>query len=257
MRSLQDNEKSSDVPSGLSIESSGNNLASLVMTDSMKQLVAKVLRQWRAPQAFEPLERFGIFPMRQLLFYGPPGNGKTSACQWLSQKLSVPLYRVRCEQLIEAYLGRTAANVGKIMEWLHSAPSAVILFDEVESLFPARGDQSACGREVSAAMTAYWQYMDRWSGKHLFVMATNMPDRLDPALKSRIELHLEFGPPTDEQARDVIAYWSETLHDFGGAEWSKGLIAELDAGKSFASFRDIWQAIQGCTVAWVSGSLGG
>lgn len=244
-----------NMPPGLSIESAGNNLASLVMTDAMQALVSKVLRQWKSPEAFSPLAKYGIYPIRQLLFFGPPGNGKTSACQWLAQRLTVPLYRVRCEQLVEAYLGRTATNVGKVMDWLSKSPPAIILFDEIESLFPARGVEGSCAREVNAAMTAYWQYLDRWAGRHLFVMATNMPDKLDPALMSRIELHLEFGPPTDGQLREVIAYWAEVLHDFGGADWSQTLLSMIDQGETFESFRALWQAIQSYSIAHVSNQL--
>lgn len=243
MQSLR--EFNSTLPAGLSEEKPGSNLASLAMTPSLKSIIDTVLVQWKSQKTFEPLAKYGIFPVRQLLFYGPPGNGKTSACQWLAKQLDVPLYRVRCESLVEPYLGRTAANVSKVMEFLVKSPSAVVLFDEVETLFPARGkDSSACSREMTSAMTTYWQYMDRWSRNHLFVLATNMQDKLDPALMSRIELHLEFGPPTEEQAREVIAYWAETLHQYGGAAWSAELYWFLDKGGSFESFRFLWQQIQ-------------
>lgn len=247
-----------ELPSGLNHEKPGNNVASLVMTDAMKSLVATVIQQWKAPKIFRPLAKYGIYPVRQLFFYGPPGNGKTSACQWISQRLEVPLYRVRCEQLVAAYLGKTASNVGEIMEWLTGAPPAVILFDEIESLFPARGDGGgACAREMSAAMTVYWQYLDRWTGHHLFVAATNLPSKLDPALMSRFELHLEFGPPTEPQCREVISYWSEVLHDYGGAVWAAQLNDQLDGGHTFTSFRSLWQTIQSHVIADVSKTLGG
>lgn len=245
------------LPSGLSQETLGGNLASLAMTPSLKAITDTVLKQWRSPEVFRPLARHGIYPIRQLLFYGPPGNGKTSACQWISQKLDVPLYRVRCEQLVEAYLGRTAAKVGSVMEWLNASESAIVLFDEIESLFPARGsDQSACAREMSSAMTVYWQWLDRWKKNHLFVLATNMHQSLDPALVSRIEMQLEFGPPSEQQAREVIAYWSEVLHEYGSAEWSAELCAWLDGGNEFSSFRELWQQIQRRVSSHITRSLG-
>jgi ATP-dependent 26S proteasome regulatory subunit len=247
-----------ELPKGLSIEKPGSNLASLSMTSSMQQIVGTVIRQWTAPEKFKPLAKHGIFPIRQLLFYGPPGNGKTSACQWISQKLTVPLYRVRCDQLIEAYLGRTATNVAGVMDWLRGKPPAVILFDEVESIFPSRkANEGACGREMSAAMTVYWQCLDRWTDQHLFVLATNMAETLDPALKSRIELHLEFGPPTPDQTREVIAYWSEVLHEYGATDWSASLLKWIDDGNQFTSFRELWQTIQRSVTAHVTRSLEG
>lgn len=240
------------LPNGLSKEALGNNLASLVITPAMQELTGKVVRQWTAVSAYKPLEKFGIFPMRQVLFYGPPGNGKTSACQWLAQRIGIPLYRVRCDQLVHAHLGQTPKNVAAIMEWLAASRPAVVLFDEVESLFPARGQVDACSRELAAAMALYWQYLDRWQGRHLFVMATNLDEMLDQALKSRIELKLYFGPPTYEQCRDVIAYWSEALHEYGADLWAKELLERLDGGTLPRSFRELWQAIQTRTVQFVS-----
>jgi ATP-dependent 26S proteasome regulatory subunit len=251
-------EMTSGLPAGLSEEKPGSNLASLAMTPPLRQIIDTVLVQWRSQETFKPLAKYGIFPVRQLLFYGPPGNGKTSACSWIAKQLDVPLFRVRCEQLVEAYLGRTATNVSKVMEHLMKSPSAVVLFDEVETLFPARGkDGSACGREMTSAMTVYWQYMDRWAKNHLFVLATNMHDQLDAALMSRIEMHLEFGPPTTEQSRQVIAYWAETLHNYGGARWSAELYETLEQGESFESFRFLWQQIQRHVNRHVVESIGG
>lgn len=247
----------STLPVGLSIEKPGSNLASLAMTPALKSIINVVLKQWKAPHVFKPLAKHGIFPVRQLLFYGPPGNGKTSACQWIAQKLDVPLYRIRCEQLVAPYLGNTAKNVGDLMDWLRDQDSAVILFDEIETLFPARSEQSnVFSREMSSAMTVYWQHLDRWTKNHLFVLATNMHKSLDPALLSRIELHLDFGPPTADQARSVIAYWREVLHEYGADEWSKQLNEELDQGSDFKSFRELWQRIQRAVNAHVTATLG-
>lgn len=248
--------KSDGLPAGLSIEAAATNLASLATTPALRELTDTVLRQWRSRDAFAPLARYGIHPIRQLLFHGPPGNGKTSACQWIASQIDVPLYRVRCEQLVEAYLGRTAANVAGVMQWIARQGPAVVLFDEVESLFPSRADGSgACSREMSSAMTVYWQWMDRWKKQHLFVLATNMVDRLDPALVSRIEMSLEFGPPTDSQCRQVIGYWAETLHEYGVETWGPALRSRIDDGDGFESFRDLWHAIRSAVSTHVSQSL--
>jgi hypothetical protein len=244
--------KKSDVPAGLSLEKPANNLASLSMTGSMRALMTNVIKQWHASDAFLPLADYGIGPVRQLLFYGPPGNGKTSACQWIARQLSVPLYRIQCDELIASHLGETSSNVRRIMDWIANTPSAVILFDEIESLFPARPIEStACTREIASAMTVYWQHLDRWTGKHLFVAATNLPAALDSALVSRFEYRLEFPAPTEDQCRDVIAYWSEILHAYGADKWRPKLESCLDHGELPTSFRALWQGIRDSVVSHV------
>jgi hypothetical protein len=67
-----------------------------------------------------------------------------------------------------------------------------------------------------------------------------MPERLDPALLSRIDVQMEFGPPTPEQAASAIQYWAEALHEYGGREWGP----ELDDGRHWESFRLLFQEVQ-------------
>lgn len=243
-------------PPTITLEDPATNLQSLVTTASLEVLSRTVTSQWRTPEVWDRLERYGIFPTRQILFHGPPGNGKTMACQRIAAEMGVPLYRVLCEQVVSKWMGETTKNISEMMDWLATQGECVVLLDEVESLFPARGKTGGnIGREVASAMQVYWQRMDRWRRRQLFVLATNRPDDLDSALMSRLEIKLEFGPPTEEQARKVLEYWREALHAYGGYQVTEDLIAYLDAGSSFASFRELWQKIQQGIVQHVT--LGG
>ncbi len=231
-----------EIPQGISLEKPAKNLASLATTNGLRQLTSTVLAQWKHEKQFAALARYGVRPIDRLLFYGPPGNGKTMASQWLAQQLGTPMYRVRCESLIGSYLGQTATRLSSVMTWLDKQGRCVVLFDEVEQLFQGRGISSGqCARELSSAMTIFWQFLDRWEAPTLFVLATNLPDQLDAALLSRIDLKMEFGPPTTEQAESVIRYWQEVLHEFGGEQWGPKLI---EHAPRFESFRELFQAVQ-------------
>jgi SpoVK/Ycf46/Vps4 family AAA+-type ATPase len=238
---MNDLPETNGLPVGLSREKPAKNLAALASTDALRALTATVVAQWKHAETFAKLARHGIRPIDRMLFYGPPGNGKTMASQWLAQQIGVPLYRVRCETLIGMYLGNTAANISRVMQWLERQPRCIVLFDEVEQLLISReAADGQCGREVAAAMTVFWQFLDRWEAPTLFILATNLPDRLDAALLSRIDLKMEFGPPTVEQSEKVVRYWMEVLHEYGGERWGP----ELLAGNNFESFRALFQEIQ-------------
>lgn len=228
------------LPDGLVLEKTARNLAALATTNSLSEMQQIVLAQWRAKEQFAELAKHGIRPVDRLLFFGPPGNGKTMAAQWLAAQLKVPLYRVRSDALVGMYLGETQARLGVIMAWLEKQAPCVVLFDEVEMLFPSRKrDTTGGGRELQGAMSVFWQYLDRWEARTLFVLATNMRERLDDALLSRIDMQLEFGPPTAEQAHGVAHYWAEVLHEYGGADWGPVL-----AEQSWESFRALFQAVE-------------
>ena len=229
------------LPHGLTHERRARNLAALATTETLADLQRVVLAQWKHAATFAELAKHGIRPVDRLLFYGPPGNGKTMASQWLAQQIDAPLYRVRCEALIQSYMGQTTGNVGAIMAWLENQPRCVVLLDEIEAIFPSRSEsRGAAGAEMNNAMSVFWQYLDRWEAPTLFVMATNMPERLDPALLSRIDLKLAFGPPTREQASGVVQYWAEVLHEYGGGEWGP----LVDDGREWESFRALFQTVQ-------------
>lgn len=229
------------LPHGLTEEKPARNLAALATTHALAELQRVVLAQWKHANTFAQLAKHGIRPVDRLLFFGPPGNGKTMASQWLAQKIEAPLYRVQCEALIQSYMGQTTGNVGNVMAWLSKQSQCVVLFDEVEAIFPSRQiSKGSSGNEMNNAMTVFWQYLDRWEAPTLFVMCTNMPDRLDPALRSRIDLQMEFGPPTPEQASAVAQYWAEVLHEYGGSEWGP----LIDDGRHWESFRALFQEVQ-------------
>lgn len=229
------------LPAGLSLEKPAKNLASLITTDALRGMTSTVLTQWDRADAFAELARYGIRPIDRMLFYGPPGNGKTMAAQWLAEKIEAPLYRVRCEALITKWMGETSERVSAVMAWLEQQSRCVVLFDEVEQILPSRTQNlGGVNREINSAMTVFWQYLDRWEAPTLFILATNMPDRLDQALLSRIDLQIEFGPPTADQASNLIRYWQEVLHEYGSDQWAPAL---LDRG-DFPSFRALFHQIQ-------------
>lgn len=233
------------MPAAISEEKPANNLASLTMSDALNRLMGELIGQWQLSPTFKDLEQYGIRPLDRVLFYGPPGNGKTVASQVIANKLDCPLYRVCCEALLVSSFGGTQKNIAEVLDWMAAQGTAVVLWDECESLFPDRSTAGGgeCTRELVSSMQIFWQRLDRWQTPQLFVLATNLIDRIDPALSSRIELQLEFGPPTQQQALDVLAYWTEVFHEYGSADWSPPMREQIDRNILPESFRSLWQLI--------------
>lgn len=223
-------------------------------TPAHEILMETVVPEWSHRDRLFPLAKFGITPTRQLLFHGPPGNGKTMTAQWLARQIARPgahsstFVLIQCDQLVGSLLGDTARNVSTVLDWIaREARGAVVLFDEVDTIFPGR-QQSAgtsTGREITSAQATFWQRVDSWESDNLFVLATNRRDDLDPALLSRIEHQIHFGPPTLQQSIEVVNYWAELLHDYGGDTWGHSLRVWLNdqAPLGIQSFRELTQLI--------------
>jgi len=229
----------------------------MVMTNELKTVVRDVLVQWKARKHFVPLRKYGIRPLDRLLFYGPPGNGKTMACYWIARELSIPIFRVLCNNLRSSYLAETAKNTAEVMNFFGKRTDpCIVLWDEVEAIFVNRKDSGKLGeQEYGAALTVFMQCLDRWESPTLLIMATNLREHLDEALMSRIELQLEFKGPNLEQCGQVIQYWRELLHDHGSDEWGP-VIADKFCELPPTSFRELHQIIAFAARDWTAKKFG-
>jgi SpoVK/Ycf46/Vps4 family AAA+-type ATPase len=146
----------------------------------------------------EVFASFGLAPKRRVLFFGPPGCGKTVTARALAGQLGLPLLYVRFDSLISSYLGQTAANLRKLFDF--TAQSRwVVLFDEFDALGRSRDDPGEHG-ELKRVINSILQLMDGFRGDSLLIAATNHEHALDPALWRRFDEIVKFEPP-DEAAR--------------------------------------------------------
>ncbi len=174
-------------------------LDDLILSEELKRLldgVVEEVRQWSL------LDGAGIPRRQRLLLQGPPGCGKTSAAEALASELGRPLLVVRLDAVVSSYLGETASNLRRILDYADQAPF-VVLFDEFDALGRSRDDPSEHG-EMKRVVTAFLQMTDRYRGPSLLLAATNHPALLDDALWRRFDEVLTFGLPTVHQLRHLL-----------------------------------------------------
>jgi SpoVK/Ycf46/Vps4 family AAA+-type ATPase len=246
--------KTGNLPTGLVFDEKPPFVPRMVMTPQLAKVIKNVVFQWQHRERFQDLLKYGIRPLDRLLFFGPPGNGKTLTCYWMAKELGVPVYRVLCEQVRESLLGATTRNIAEISDYLNErSEPAICLWDEIESIFIDRSVSSGeCGREISSALTVFLQALDRWKAPTLIVMATNLEGRLDPALVSRVEMKLRFEGPTAEQCEKLVQYWAELLCKHGSEEWGPPLLERVKETPA-TSFRELQQVIAWSARDWVAG----
>ncbi len=151
----------------------------------------------------ERLGGYGLRPADRLLFYGPPGCGKTLTAEIIASELGLPLAIVRVDAVVSSYLGETAANLRKVFDFA-AANAAVVLFDEFDALAKERADESEHG-ELRRVVNAVLQLMDAYVGRSVLIAATNHETILDLAIWRRFEEVLIFEPPTIAQLRLLLA----------------------------------------------------
>ena len=81
----------------------------------------------------------GIRRRSKMIFTGPPGCGKSLTGQAIANELRMPLYVVRFDAVIGAYLGQTAAHLRELFRFA-AENACVLLFDEIDALGKRRGN---------------------------------------------------------------------------------------------------------------------
>ena len=176
------------------------------LVSTLHGLVDEV-RQWPL------LDAAGVPRRQRLLLEGPPGCGKTTAAEAIAAELGRPFLLVRLDAVVSSYLGETASNLRRIMEYADQAPF-VVLFDEFDALGRSRDDQTEHS-EMKRVVTAFLQMTDRYNGPSLLLAATNHAELLDHALWRRFDEVLTFRKPTVHELRRLLRLRLRTVPHSG------------------------------------------
>lgn len=130
-------------------------------------------------------ERFGMQASRGVLFYGPPGCGKTLMAKAIANECGANFISVKGPELLNAWFGGSEANVRNLFDKARAASPCILFFDEMDSIARARGSGGGGASETSdRVINQILSEIDGMgSGKTLFIIgATNRPDILDPGI---------------------------------------------------------------------------
>lgn len=157
----------------------------------------------REHQQRDLLRAHGLHPCNRILLCGPPGCGKTITAEAIASELGLPFAIVRTDSVVSSFLGETAANLRKVLDFV-TATHSVTLFDEFDALGKAREDAHEHG-ELRRLVNAVLQMFDAYQGCSLIIAATNHEGLLDRAIWRRFDEVLRLEPPTDEQLCRLLA----------------------------------------------------
>jgi transitional endoplasmic reticulum ATPase len=133
----------------------------------------------------EMYKQYGMNPSRGVLFYGPPGCGKTLLAKAIANECQSNFISIKGPELLTMWFGESEANVRELFDKARQAAPCVLFFDELDSIARARGsssgDAGGAGDRVLNQMLTEMDGME--SKKNVFIIgATNRPDIIDPAL---------------------------------------------------------------------------
>jgi len=182
--------------------------------------------------------KFGLKPSTGVLFYGPPGCGKTLLAKAIANECQANFISVKGPELLTMWFGESESNVRELFDKARQAAPCILFFDELDSIARSRG--SSIGDAGGAGDRVLNQILTEMDGieskKSVFIIgATNRPDIIDSALMRPGRLdQLIYIPLPDQSARvqvfkavlkkspiapDVdLEYLASKLHGFSGAD---------------------------------------
>jgi SpoVK/Ycf46/Vps4 family AAA+-type ATPase len=136
-----------------------------------------------------------------VLFFGPPGTGKTMSAEVIARELRLDLYRIDLSQVISKYIGETEKNLDLIFTAAENS-NAILFFDEADALFGKRSEvRDSHDRYANIEISYLLQKMEEYQG--VSILATNLRQNLDEAFVRRLQAIVEFPFPDEEDRRRI------------------------------------------------------
>lgn len=186
------------------VATSASGLSQVVgMANLKEQLIHDVIGPSKNPELYR---RYRVSLPNGILFYGPPGCGKTYIARSLAAELGWSFRYCRPSDVASPYIHETVSKIHSVFATAIEKAPSIVFIDEFEAFVPARselgGHQQYKAEEVNEFLANLEGCAER---KVLVIAATNEPDKIDPAVRRSGRFDkLILIPPPDAEARQAM-----------------------------------------------------
>jgi SpoVK/Ycf46/Vps4 family AAA+-type ATPase len=173
------------------------------LDDLKEKIRLRILYPLKKPELYQA---FGKKVGGGLLFYGPPGCGKTFLARATAGEAGIHFVAVGIEEVLDMWLGQSEKKLHELFATARAKAPAILFFDEVDALGGRRS-----GLRHESYRTLVTQFLSELDGARgasdgvLVLGATNAPWDVDPAFRRPGRFgDVLFVPPPDLRARVEI-----------------------------------------------------
>lgn len=188
------------------------------MEDLKVDLYDKIIYPAHNPEeAEQDLKDYGKRPPRGILFYGPPGCGKTMTAEAVSSEAKLPLFKLKISKAGSEYINQTSKNYQKAFDYVENyskilATPCIMLIDEVDGITKDRSNKSSS--EDLKQMSTLLNLIEGARDKNIIVIGTtNKYDIVDEAIRRRFDEQVYVGMPDKttrkEILKNVLSQWNK------------------------------------------------
>jgi transitional endoplasmic reticulum ATPase len=159
-------------------------------------------------------KKHGVIPPKTIIFFGPPGTGKTHFVKAIAGVLSWWYIEILPSMLMVDGLEKIGANLHNIMEKARNLDEAVIFIDEFEEIAARRDIASRVDKSITNEFLKQVPLLKNQRNKVLLVCATNYIQQLDAALlrPGRFDCIIPVGGLDEDGRRTILEHYLSKLH---------------------------------------------
>lgn len=148
---------------------------------------------------------------RNLFLYGPPGTGKTMFARELPKKIGIPYVFISGASFSQFKNGEGIAAMNELFSWAYKNKDGFILIiDDADSFLYNRENMEPNSEEYQL-ISNFLKWTGTRNDKFMIVLCANYKDKMDPALRSRIDDYIEMTLPGLEERKKVLTLYKNQI----------------------------------------------
>ncbi len=186
--------------------------------------------------------KYGIKPVKGVLLFGPPGNGKTMLMRALANEIHFGFYRIAAPSLISAYSGESEKKLSQIFAIAKKNSPCILFIDEIDAVGTSRDVE---GDEAHKHVLS--QLLEELDGfqkldKVIVVGATNKPNFIDPALlrSGRFDRSIYIPLPDEDGRMKIFSMYLSKLPVAKGVDLKR--LANISERLSGADIKNLCES---------------
>jgi ATP-dependent metalloprotease FtsH len=186
----------------------------------------------------------GLRPPKGILLSGPPGTGKTMLARAVAGESNCAFLEESGGNFITKWQGSGPENVRKLFQRARKYAPAIVFIDEIDAVGKMRtGATTSEAREttLNTLLTEMDGFGATVAAPVIVLAATNLADRLDPALKRRFDREITVDEP-DRSAR--LAFLQQAIGKLSKSQVSGETLEAIANQSVYMTIADLGRIVQ-------------